>query len=154
MRKKCKYYNKSNNNNTSELKSSCACYFVARLSKLRSKTPLGVKIDFFAYQNFDNIRNYPLLWKNIKYVYAKTYGSLNSVGFFAIIDVLKYSLLLEYHQYLAQWYSGSCIWTVRSYEYQLNCCRGVHKFVSRLSRKKARTKVRKSSLLLIANIIV
>lgn len=38
--------------------------------------------------------------KNIKYVYAKTYGSLNLVCFFAIIDVLKYSLLLEYHQYL------------------------------------------------------
>lgn len=75
-------------------------HVIARLSKLRSKTPLGVKIDFFAYQNFDNIRNYPLLWKNIKHVYAKTYGSLNLVCFFAIIDVLKYSLLLEYHQYL------------------------------------------------------
>ena len=59
-----------------------------------------MKIDFFSYQNFDNIRNYPLLWKNIKYVYAKTYGSLNLVCFLAIIDVLKYSLLLEYYQYL------------------------------------------------------
>ena len=38
--------------------------------------------------------------KIMKYVYAKTYGSLNLVCFFAIIDVLKYSLLLEYHQYL------------------------------------------------------
>lgn len=59
-----------------------------------------MKIDFFSYQNFDNIRNYPLLWKNIKYVNAKTYGSLNLVCFLAIIDVLKYSLLLEYQQYL------------------------------------------------------
>lgn len=30
----------------------------------------------------------------------KTYGSLNLVCFLAITDVLKYSLLLEYHQYL------------------------------------------------------